>query len=195
MSSDKTLVYEQNDIIQLGDFSWRVLDVQNNKALVLSEKIIERRRYNDLFMGVTWETCSLRRYLNGEFFERFTEEEKSKILDTGLSNINNPWFDIKGGNGTNDKVFLLSLSDIVKYFGDSGRLSTKPSGVRRIDDQYNANRKAVDTEGTASWWWLRSPGFYALNATYVNADGWIYIDGNNVNLYGGGVRPALWLSL
>ena len=109
MGSEERLSVRAGDIIQLGDYSWQVLDVQNGMALVLSERVIERRRYNESFIGVTWETSTVRQYLNGEFYDKFSAEEKSRIAETRIPNNNNPWFGTRGGNVTNDKIFLLSL--------------------------------------------------------------------------------------
>jgi len=194
MGSEEIAPVIIGDIIQFGGFSWQVLDIQNNRALVLCEVVTELRPYNRKFIDVTWESSTLRQYLNGEFFDRFSEDEKNRIAETKIRKNANPWFNTKEGNATNDKVFLLSLGEAVKYFGDSGFLSNRPSDARRIDDEFNSARIAKDADGSESWWWLRSPGFYGLNAAYVNNGGWIYVDGNNVNLYGG-IRPAMWLDL
>ena len=197
MSSEERLSIELStaevgDKVQLGDHSWKVLDMQNDRALVLCEVVTELRQYNKTFIDVTWETSTLRQYLNGEFYDRFNNEEKNHIAETIVHTSVNPWFNTKGGKETRDRLFLLSLDEVVRYFGDSGWLSGNSSGARRIDDEFSAARIAKDPDDTDSWWWLRSPGFYGLNAAYVNSDGWIYVDGNNVNLYGG-IRPAMWL--
>ena len=192
---EKRQSVEAGNIIQFGGYSWLVLEVKNNRVLLLSEKVAELKPYNKKFIDVTWETSSLRSYLNGEFYDRFNSEEKACILETKIPNNNNPWFNTKGGNITNDRVFLLSLGEVVKYFGDSGQLSGRQGEIRRIKDEFNSARIAKNADGSDSWWWLRSSGFYGLNAVYVNPGGWIYVDGNNVHLYGGGVRPALWLNL
>ena len=194
MISEELLSAGVGDIIRFGDFTWQILDIQAGKALLLSEKILELRQYNKKFIDVTWETGTLRQYLNDEFLDKFNEDEKKYITETKIHKNKNPWFNTKEGNATNDKVFLLSLGETVKYFGDSGWLSSRPSDARRIDDQFNSGRIAKDLDDTETWWWLRSPGFYGLNAAYVNIGGWIYVDGNNVNLYGG-IRPAMWLNL
>jgi len=41
-----------------------------------------------------------------------------------------------------------------------------------------------------NWWWLRSPGNNPNNAAYVNNDGNVNVNGNNVDNESGGVRPA-----
>jgi len=193
MGSGELHAVAVGDLVKLGEHTWQVLDVQSDRALLLSETVTELRQFNKKFIDVTWETSTLRQYLNEDFYNTFSDEEKTRIAETKNHKNINPWFSTKEGSPTNDKIFLLSLGEVVKYFGDSGWLSNRPEDARRIDDQFNSERIAKEVDGTDSWWWLRSPGFYGLNAAYVNIGGWIYVDGNNVNLYGG-VRPALWLN-
>jgi hypothetical protein len=64
------------DIVRFGDYDWRVLDVQDDKALLLSEKIIEMREYNYDLVDITWETCTLRKYLNESFYNSFNVDDK-----------------------------------------------------------------------------------------------------------------------
>ena len=182
------------DIITFGQYEWRVLDVQDKKALLLSEKLIEKRAYNAEFTGITWEECSLREYLNGEFYNGFDAEDKALIAETTLANNDNPWEGASGGNATTDKIFLLSLEEVVRYFGDSGQLKDRPEGEFLIDDNYNSARIANDESG-ASWWWLRSPGFDTNLAAYVDKKGFVVVGGLGVNDGSGGVRPALWMNL
>ena len=64
-----------------------------------------------------------------------------------MENKDNQWQGTKGGNTTADKVFLLSLEEVVKCFGDSGDLKNKRKvnahGVEceygyYTSDQYNS---------------------------------------------------------
>ena len=183
------------DIIPFSKYSWRVLDIQDGKALILSERVIEKRLYHSSWAAVTWETCTLRQYLNGEFYNSFSTEEKARIAETRIPNNNNPWYGTNGGNVTNDRIFLLSIEEVVKYFGDSGQLRNRPSNSAYINDKYNSARIAQDGNGGASWWWLRSPGINSFYAASVDSDGSIYINRVNVVYGGGGIRPALWLNL
>jgi hypothetical protein len=195
-----------------------VLAVENNKVLLISEIILEMRPYNvKNEIDITWDACTLRKYLNGEFYNKLGAE-KSAIAETSNSNPDNPWYDTEGGKTTADKVFLLSLDELVKYFGDSGDLANKQrkDGDRNaksdgtlIIDRYNDARIATDTSGRASLWWLRSPGaseFYQHysppslslkndKAAFVRSDGFISVCGVSVNSNNVGVRPALWLNL
>jgi len=111
------------DTIQLGGHDWRVLEIRDGRALILSEEILERRPYHTHLVEITWEHCSLRTYLNRQFYDNtFTTDEKNRIVDVRNSNPANPWYGTRGGENTIDRVFLLSLEEVVRYLGDSGQL-------------------------------------------------------------------------
>ncbi|MEG0775510.1 DUF6273 domain-containing protein, partial [Clostridium sp.] len=59
------------DKIVLDRYEWRILDIQNNTALIITEDIIEQRPYHDAYKDITWADCALRKYLNGEFYDKF----------------------------------------------------------------------------------------------------------------------------
>jgi serine/threonine protein kinase len=174
-----------------GEYTWRVLEIQDGNALLLSEEIIEQRAYHNEFGNSTWKDCDLRKYLNETFLQSFTQEERDAIVEVTNSNEDNPWHDTEGGEATKEKIFLLSIEEVVDYFGDSGLLDVKDS-IWRIKDQYNEARKAK-YENDFYWWWLRSPGWEGSSAAYVLSDGDLDLGGSNVDDREGGVRPALWL--
>jgi hypothetical protein len=189
---------EVGDIIEFGSYDWRVLAVENGKALVISEYLIERRAYHNTVENITWADCDLRKYLNGDFYNSFSATERARIADTNNVNSDNQWYGTAGGANTTDKIFLLSLEEVVRYFGDSGRLANRPSGnPTYIRDQYDNNRVAYELsdKSSAYYWWLRSPGYYSDNAACVIVDGWVGVLGYFVYHDYIGVRPALWLKL
>jgi len=164
----------------------------------LSECIIESREYNSEWTDVTWETCTLRKYLNGEFLNKFGQEEQGLIIEKTIGNPNNLWYIIKGGRDTTDKIFLLSLEEADEYFGNSGDYKNK----RKINsywfsNKYDADRAAKYDEKSDStdWWWLRSPGYSSFGAAYVGNGGVVDVDGYGVFYLSGGVRPALRVNL
>ena len=179
--------------VSFGKYLWRVLDVQKGRALLLAEEILELRRYHSSYASVTWKDCELRGYLNGAFLQTFSSQEESRIVQTVNVNRDNPWYKTPGGGSTTDKVFLLSIEEVVKYFGDSGAL--RAGGEYSINDQYNSARVAEYGGAKAWWWWLRSPGYYVNCAVYVYYDGYLNLYGNSIYSAWGGVRPALWLNL
>lgn len=111
---------QAGDKISFGDYEWRVLDVQDNTALIITEYVIEERSYHDVYKDITWEECSLRTYLNGEFYNKFSERDRSRIISVLNQNMDNQWYGTKGGADTWDRIFLLSLEEAAcNYFGDS----------------------------------------------------------------------------
>lgn len=197
------------DKISLGSYSWQVLDIQNNTALIITECIIEQRAYHDAYKDITWADCSLRKYLNGEFYNKFNTTDKSRIIPVINKNPDNQWYGSKGGADTQDSIFLLSIEEVVcQYFGDSSsKLQNRGKNQRywfERKDENNSKRIArlEGKKGGIWWWWLRSPGRVNVKAVYIHGDGNIGIQGNNI-LKGnisdgectGGVRPALWLKL
>lgn len=195
---------QAGDQITLGDYDWRVLATQEDKALIITEYIIEQRSYHDAYQAVTWADCALRKYLNGEFYEKFNASERARIVPVLNHNPDNQWYGTEGGVDTLDRVFLLSIEEAVcLYFGDSSSKLYNPGKNQRYwferKDENNSKRIARLKEGIW-WWWLRSPGRVNVKAVYIHGDGNIGIQGNNIlkgNLSDGrctgGVRPALWL--
>ncbi|MCL2036723.1 MAG: DUF6273 domain-containing protein [Oscillospiraceae bacterium] len=192
------------DVIAFGGYDWQVLDIQDGKALILSVRVLTNQPYNSIEASVTWENSSIRGYLNQTFYHGvFSAEEKLRIAETRISNKANPWYGktSTGGVDTLDKVFLLSLEEVAKYFGDSGLLGQPPEdeSILELDDEYNSERVAYGMGQSATWWWLRSPGGSNLTAVFVRSEGIISVAGGVVEFLpsasGGNVRPALWLIL
>ena len=197
-----------NSLISFAGYSWRVLDIKNNAALIITEEIIDQRSYHNSYKEITWADCSLRKYLNGEFYDSFSDADKSRIVPVINKNPDNEWYGSEGGEDTEDRIFLLSIEEVAcKYFGDSSRLLYNKGVNQRYwfsrKDPNNSKRIArlKDCDGVW-WWWLRSPGRANVRAAYIHGDGNIGIQGNNV-LKGnpidgrctGGIRPSLWLSM
>lgn len=180
-------------VIVVAEIDWRVLAVENKKVLLISDKILEKRPYNTEIKDTTWEQCTLRKYLNNDFYNSLGRD-KLRIAENHNPNPNNPWYETNGGNATTDKVFLLSLDEVVKYFGDSGALAQKQNVY--FGDQYNNARIAkYSSVGACWWWWPRSPGRYSNYAALIRGDGIVNVYGGYVDYDTGGVRPAFWLNL
>jgi hypothetical protein len=189
-----------HNIIKFGKYDWRVLEIQGGKALLLADKVTHvKMPFNNTCTGVTWKTCSLRKWLNNEFLtQEFTPQEQEQIALTTIQNENNQWYRTEGGEITKDKIFLLSLSEVVTYFGDSGQLKVRPNNsISYIDDNYNKSRIANSiSKRSEAWWWLRTPGI-SNHASFVKYDGLLLVHGYRVdnNNKRGGVRPALVVNL
>ena len=185
------------DIIEFGGHEWRVLELRDGRALLLSEYLPESRSYHETGENATWADSNLRQYLNEQFYEGFAETEREWIHDTLLTNNSNPWYGTSGGQHTTDKVFILSLEEVVEYMGDSGQVQNKSHPNNEewgVEDEYSDGRIAHKADGATSWWWLRSPGADPSCAVGVDPSGRLNIHGTDAGWEEGGIRPALWLT-
>ena len=187
---------------------WIVLDVQDNKALLLSKYGLFAEGYHNTWDDCTWETCSLRAWLNDRFMNyAFSAEERSAILTTTVDNSDPQGYDWTlaggekrtGGNNTQDKIFLLSYAEANRYLDvtieDENNIKSRVSptayavslGAPPISGFQTADGSA------AGWWWLRSPGGYMNSGAGVSPAGSL----SYMRAYhrSGIVRPAFWLDL
>ena len=128
--------------------------------------------FNNEYKEITWENCTLRKWLNNEFYMSFTQEERRRIALVNLKNKDYKYSRTTSGADTKDHVFLLSRDDI-----------------KMLMPQEN-QRKLVN--GTC--WWVRSPGIFQSVAVLVNSDGAFHISAGAVDRKFG-VRPAIMLKM
>jgi serine/threonine protein kinase len=171
--------YEVGNTVIFSGRIWRVLEVNNGKALLLSERVFAQRVYHDSWGDITWAESSLRAYLNGEFLNGFSKGERARIALTQVVNDDNPTYGTPGGENTTDRIFLLSIEEAKRYFTS------------------NTARIAYNNNGIGLWWWLRSPGSNGGSVAIVDGSGGIHADGGGYYVNNGviSVRPALWLNL
>ncbi len=172
---------------------WIVLDRIDGQLLLLSSACLAGMAYNsESFAPVTWESCSLRAWLNGEFFERaFTDGERAMIPYAENENPDHSIAETPGGRNTVDRVFLLSETDTVIYL--SGNDRREMIGRAYASEAARQGGLETDEEGFSAWW-LRSPGMYEYIAQFVDRDGAPYMNGASTDIdYLCGVRPVIWL--
>ena len=206
---------------------WKVLELQGNKALVISTDCIDAVPYQnrkylgnslyDVSEACTWETSDIRKWLNGtentallgyegyhysDFYGKaFTEQERSMILDTQVTN--------SLGNATTDKIFLLSveeydtpsyylshecIEDDVRFSKLATEYSTLYSGDK--DDEIFWLRTMLDDKHA----YIREGNKYVSSPTYGVVDS-LYATQVQPILYEEKkeqipyVRPAMWIDL
>ena len=182
---------------------WLVLARDGDKALLISRYGLDAQPYNTDYTSVTWETCTLRTWLNGTFYNKaFSSAEQAAILTTDVDNSKNQCYSgwsTNGGKNTQDKVLLLSYAEANKYFGvtynnSSNTKSRVAPTAYAIAQGTGKNSSSKTADGIdAGWWRLRSPGVSQYDAAYVSTDGSLYA--NRVNVGSGSVRPALWVNI
>ena len=193
--------YEQSGSLSDGrePIEWIVLEVRNGKALLLSKYALDALPYNEDRATYEWERCSLRSWLNHEFFDTaFSEAEKRTISAVTHENVDNPKYGTDGGDFTTDAVYLPGVDEITDrtYGFDPDPNAADPmrrcqaSAALKIKQGY-----ARDAEYDCIYW-LRTPGYDAERVATV-------YDGR-VDLYGEysdladcavGVRPAMWIRI
>ena len=201
--------YEQDNNIDNGrePIEWLVLDYDEvkHRVLLLSRYGLDAKPYNTDYADVTWEKCTLRKWLNDEFVNNaFNTAEQSAIQITEVDNSGSHGYGIwntDGGNNTQDKIFLLSYAEGRRYLGITGTLGDipdiktiiAPTEYAQQAGAWTVDRYKTEEGSAAGWWWQRSPGHDQSDATSVYYDGSFQY--NKVNDGSGCVRPALWINL
>ena len=198
----KLWVAKTGDIVKFGSYpqsedadtektaiEWEVLAKENERILLISKYGLDCKPYNEKREAVTWETSSIRRWLNEEFMQvAFIGDEQKWIAEITLENPNNRKFRTKGGRKTQDKIFLLSIEEAEKYFASEVARACTPTNYAVANGAYEEEKT-----GNCSWW-LRSPGLFQNNAAFVGNDGGVYVNGR-VDYDHLADRPALWVNL
>lgn len=184
--------YEQDNDHSNGkeDVEWLVLEIKDGKALVVSKYALDCQQYNTSYTDVTWETCTLRKWLNKEFINSaFSADEKAMIPTVTVTADENPSYDTDPGNATEDQVFLLSITEVNKYFSSDSARECEPTDYAVAEGAY------VNSDNGNCWWWLRSPGLNHFRAASVVYFGYVLEFGYDVDYDDYAVRPALWIDM
>ncbi len=184
--------YEQDNNYNNGSepILWKVLDIRNGKALLLSVYGLETMAYHYQSQTMTWENCTLRQYLNSNFYNGvFNDQERPFIAESYLANNSSSHYGTYGGNATYDHVFLLSIDELRYYFPSEGSRKMQPTNLARAHGAYGT------ADVNCAWWWLRSPGQAANCASSVNSIGVLLDTGPVVSDVTGAIRPAIWVNM
>ncbi len=198
---------------------WRVLSSTGDDLFLLADKILDAKPYNIELTSVTWETSTVRSWLNGygagsntdnvdylsnNFIDSaFTPAQKADIKNSFVNNSSdqcNPDRYTDAGNNTYDKLFLLSFKETITeaygfstdwYDYDKARCA-KPTAFAKTNGAYSYSDMTSEYYGNGEWW-LRSPGDDLKEASRVSDVGSSYGD-HTVWYERYGVRPALHIS-
>ena len=153
-----------------GELEWVVLDRTGDKLLLMLQTPIVNKPFHKYNDEDNWEKSTLRTWLNDKFYNRaFGKKERASILSTEVKAETNPKGKMNAGADTEDKVFILSKSEIDKL------LSLQ---LRKCEEE----------------WWLRSPGKYDGYTSTMNEDGEFDENGSE-STDSLAVRPAIWVSV
>ncbi len=184
--------YEQDNNTANGkeDIEWLILEKTDNRILVISKYALDCKPYNTTYTAVTWETCSLRKWLNSDFVQNnFDSEEKARIPLVQVSADENPSYSTNPGNATMDNVFLLSITEVNKYFDSDSARECEATAYAVENWAY------VNSSNNNCKWWLRSPGSSRTYAASVFSNGGVDEYGFGVIDDDFAVRPAMWIDI
>ena len=169
--------YPQASKNENAPIEWLVLKNDGSKYLLISKYALDCQQYNTSRTSVTWETCTLRKWLNGTFISNaFSHEEQAMILSTTTESAD-----------TKDRVFLLSEDEAWEYFSSDSTRQCQGTAYC-----YAQGADKVGENGNCGWW-LRLP----QRSNYVD---FVADCGSNTVISvttndGIAVRPALWINL
>lgn len=131
-ANSKSCVLRKNlgigDIFELHDIAWKIIDITESGYLCLAERLTDEMKFDS--NSSDWKTSSIRKYLNGDFYDELCEE-------IGAENII-PF-----------KRDLLSLDGQKEY----GTCEDKVSLLSV--DEYRKYRELISND--KDWWWLITP--------------------------------------
>ena len=212
--------YEQNNNLADGKeaIEWIILkkDSSNNSAILISKYILDCLPFNGFSENVTWETSSLRHYMNSNMLnEMFNSIEQKCIFPTFLLNSRNLFNNAYSGEATYDLIFIPGIDEMLAFFYNDNFVNeariqelTKPNENRVcLATEYAINR-GVRVLGVgkkypkAGNYFLRTSGlpgrriwFSDVYADYfqsfVSENGEIKPDGTGINSLDDGIRPMV----
>lgn len=170
--------YYQKNSIEKDRIEWTILEKDNDKALVLSKYCLDSQPFSNIVTDDNWEKSSLRKWLNGDFYDcAFSEENEKNSVILSIES-----------EALNDKIFLLSEDEVYRYLPiESDRVGYVTSYATTKGVQLKENRSC--------WWWLRDSDGTSLHAKVVSFDGKISENGLFVTDNDNAVRPAMWIDL
>ena len=198
---------------------WRVLDIRDDRVLLLADRMPDSLPFHVADEDVTWENSTLRSWLNGYgadankqgtdytgtgFIDRaFTAAEQEAILPADCRNLANRDYGTSSGGDTSDRVFILSNEEVFegenagRYGFDPGRDWDDPA--KRFTSTLYAKCMGawwspVDAYAGNSFWFMRTNGYTPRSVTYICDFGFIYSKGTLVTCGDAGVLPAMWVN-
>lgn len=187
--------YEQDGDAANGKepIEWLVLARDGDKALLLSKYALDHQSFMPFYEPVTepftWESCSLRQWLNSTFLNAaFSAEEQRQLLTTtvitapgGRKGSENPFT-------TEDRVFLLSDTEVYAYFSSEAATVTDYTAYALSEDPWAGNATAP---APAIWWLRTTDGGNHPDSVYTRGG-----VGEGARSYEGEyVRPAIWVDM
>lgn len=198
--------YEQDDNLNNGReaIRWIVVERDGTQLTLLSSRCIDACQFQSDGGKARWEDSGIRAWLNGDFIDSaFDETQRAALVEAEIDNPANPVSGVGEGDGTVDRVYLLSMEELERYFPTDPDAAPDAEGnpapnaaAAACSTPYALGRGAFQQEENKNtWWWLRTTGKDLEHAAYVYSTGLPAVNGGRLASTGGGLRPALRVDL
>lgn len=181
---------------------WRVLNANDDGTLfVMADSALDCKEYHVEKRAITWEDSTIRRWLNGSFYEiAFSSREQEAIKQWKVVNEDKPKYGEVVGRDTTDQIYLLSIGEVTNEGYGFCSDSSADSESRWLQPSDYAHARGVPRsiyEGSEDncAYWLRSPGEFSNVAARVYSFGSVNSAGTSVANQNNGVAPVLHINL
>lgn len=190
---------------------WRVLQNDGKTLFVMADKGLDSRAFNVGYdWSITWENCTLRTWLNNDFYNMAFDDEEQKIIV--LQDVSNAPDPINGhrnsGNDTKDKIYLLSITEVTNQtYGFCENLENterklsmdSKSRMMKTSDYAHAMGAWICTDdrkykGNCKWW-LRTSCKYTKDGAMITKSGGIFDIGYHTYILRTAVVPTMHIKL
>lgn len=165
---------------------WRVLEVENDTAILISDQIITYRSWNSYSANTTWDTSNVRRWLNSYSDDNGTAADSGFFYDAFCENEKNEIVTIK------DAVTLLEVEDATNsnygFINNESRMAVHTDYAAYLKSQTSRWQDLINK------WWLNSRiGKY--DCRYIQETGEIYNSGGYGVDHIFGIRPVICIDI
>lgn len=158
---------------------WIVLRDTGNYILIITKYAVKRIPYNNELCFITWENCSLRSWLNNDFYKNsFSNDERKKIQKMRIPSEIMKDHEFNPSCETEDFISILNIREYEHFFGKVLHWKCKTYPPEKIPVQC----------------WLRNNGLNERHAAFIGRSGTVHGGGSFVNSPRNGVRPIMWIS-
>ena len=188
--------YPQGAQGQILPIEWRVLDMREDRALLLAQRILDVQPFAGEDGGVFWGHSRLRGWLQDDFMPRaFSPAEMERLYQPEQREYQDGdmllWqlFGMEDAvECVHEAVFVLSQADVLRYFPGQNTMFCPGASARPT--QWVRGQQGADD----LCWWLRSSSaesgiVYIVSPVDSVGAAWDARETCH------GVRPALWLRL
>lgn len=132
---------------------WRVVaDYGNGSMLIMSDKVLDSRPFNDTSSNLTWESSTLRSWLNDTFYRTaFHSGERGAIHQVEVDNSASTSFFDYQQNNTKDRIYLFSYADLTNATYNFSENSQDDDPQRRSESTQYAQAMGAGS-GYCNYW-------------------------------------------